>query len=181
MKRPGFDLISVKFDLGIDLGAWRRRQGRCGGREPHRGRLPGARLPHDLGGPPGTPDEDGAEPVEYLIPKGRHLSVQEGDRIEKGEFLLDGHPAPHDILAIKGVEKVVQLADAVAVIASGYWPALKGLRALSPKFGDAGKGAVTSATAAGDQGIAIGMLKYSVVEKGLPVTVEGRAPGRCGR
>ncbi len=50
--------------------------------------------------------EDDAEKVEYLIPKGRHLSVQEGDRIEKGEFLLDGHPAPHDILAIKGVEEL---------------------------------------------------------------------------
>src|SRR5680860_1395108 len=50
--------------------------------------------------------DDGQEPVEYLIPKGRHLSVQEGDRIEKGEFLLDGHPAPHDILAIKGVEEL---------------------------------------------------------------------------
>jgi DNA-directed RNA polymerase subunit beta' len=53
-----------------------------------------------------VPDEDGGEPVEYLIPKGRHLAVQEGDRIEKGEFLLDGHPAPHDILAIKGVEEL---------------------------------------------------------------------------
>jgi DNA-directed RNA polymerase subunit beta' len=52
-----------------------------------------------------TPD-DGGEPVEYLIPKGRHLAVQDGDRIEKGEFLLDGHPAPHDILAIKGVEEL---------------------------------------------------------------------------
>ncbi|MET0842044.1 MAG: DNA-directed RNA polymerase subunit beta', partial [Methyloceanibacter sp.] len=50
--------------------------------------------------------EDDKEPVEYLIPKGRHLAVQEGDRIEKGEFLLDGHPAPHDILAIKGVEEL---------------------------------------------------------------------------
>ncbi|MGZ3392479.1 MAG: DNA-directed RNA polymerase subunit beta', partial [Isosphaeraceae bacterium] len=50
--------------------------------------------------------DDGQEPVEYLIPKGRHLAVQEGDRIEKGEFLLDGHPAPHDILAIKGVEEL---------------------------------------------------------------------------
>ncbi len=52
------------------------------------------------------PDDDKAEPSEYLIPKGRHLAVQEGDRIEKGEFLLDGHPAPHDILAIKGVEEL---------------------------------------------------------------------------
>ncbi|ODA68297.1 DNA-directed RNA polymerase subunit beta' [Methyloligella halotolerans] len=53
-----------------------------------------------------TPDEDGMDPVEFLIPKGRHLSVQDGDRIEKGEYLLDGHPAPHDILAIKGVEEL---------------------------------------------------------------------------
>ncbi|MGB3020789.1 MAG: DNA-directed RNA polymerase subunit beta', partial [Methyloceanibacter sp.] len=50
--------------------------------------------------------DDGEEPVEFLIPKGRHLAVQEGDRIEKGEYLLDGHPAPHDILAIKGVEEL---------------------------------------------------------------------------
>ncbi|MEC9369596.1 MAG: DNA-directed RNA polymerase subunit beta', partial [Pseudomonadota bacterium] len=52
------------------------------------------------------PEDGSQDPVEYLIPKGRHLSVQEGDRIEKGEFLLDGHPAPHDILAIKGVEEL---------------------------------------------------------------------------
>ncbi len=51
-----------------------------------------------------VPDSDKEESAEYLILKGRHLSVQEGDRIEKGEYLLDGHPAPHDILAIKGVE-----------------------------------------------------------------------------
>jgi len=53
-----------------------------------------------------TPDDESMEPVEFLIPKGRHLTVQEGDRIEKGEYLLDGHPAPHDILAIKGVEEL---------------------------------------------------------------------------
>ncbi len=32
--------------------------------------------------------------------------MQEGDRIEKGEYILDGNPAPHDILAIKGVEEL---------------------------------------------------------------------------
>jgi DNA-directed RNA polymerase subunit beta' len=41
-----------------------------------------------------------------MIPKGKHLPVQEGDYIEKGEYLLDGNPAPHDILAIKGVEEL---------------------------------------------------------------------------
>jgi DNA-directed RNA polymerase subunit beta' len=52
------------------------------------------------------PDDESLEPVEYLIPKGKHLAVQEGDRVEKGDFILDGHPAPHDILAIKGVEEL---------------------------------------------------------------------------
>jgi DNA-directed RNA polymerase subunit beta' len=51
-------------------------------------------------------DDEAIDPIEYLIPKGKHLSVQEGDRIEKGEFIMDGNPAPHDILAIKGVEEL---------------------------------------------------------------------------
>uniref|UniRef100_UPI0028A59C47 DNA-directed RNA polymerase subunit beta' n=1 Tax=Agrobacterium sp. TaxID=361 RepID=UPI0028A59C47 len=50
------------------------------------------------------PAEDGVEPVEYLIPKGKPFHLQEGDYIEKGDYILDGNPAPHDILAIKGVE-----------------------------------------------------------------------------
>jgi DNA-directed RNA polymerase subunit beta' len=50
------------------------------------------------------PAEDGVEPVEYLIPKGKPFHLQDGDYIEKGDYILDGNPAPHDILAIKGVE-----------------------------------------------------------------------------
>jgi DNA-directed RNA polymerase subunit beta' len=50
-----------------------------------------------------VPDDEAMEKVEYLVPKGKHLTVQEGDYIQKGEYLLDGHPAPHDILAILGV------------------------------------------------------------------------------
>ncbi len=52
------------------------------------------------------PEDDTLEPSVYLIPKGKHLPVQEGDFIEKGEYILDGNPAPHDILAIKGVEEL---------------------------------------------------------------------------
>ena len=51
-----------------------------------------------------VPDGENSEPVEYLLPKGRHLSVQEGDYVEKGDILIDGNPAPHDILRILGVE-----------------------------------------------------------------------------
>jgi len=52
------------------------------------------------------PDSDKEEPAEYLIARGKSLAVQQGDRVEKGEFIYDGHPAPHDILAIKGVEEL---------------------------------------------------------------------------
>jgi DNA-directed RNA polymerase subunit beta' len=47
--------------------------------------------------------EDG-DPMEYLIPKGKHISVQEGDYVRKGDPLMDGNPVPHDILKVLGVE-----------------------------------------------------------------------------
>ena len=53
-----------------------------------------------------VPHEEGAEPVEYLIPKGKHIHLQDGDIVEKGDYIVDGNPAPHDILAIKGVEEL---------------------------------------------------------------------------
>ncbi len=44
------------------------------------------------------------EPKEYLIPKGRHLAVHEGDFVRKGDPILDGALVPHDILDVLGVE-----------------------------------------------------------------------------
>jgi DNA-directed RNA polymerase subunit beta' len=52
------------------------------------------------------PDDEAAEPVEYLIPRGKSLAVQPGDHLERGDYIYDGNPAPHDILAIKGVEEL---------------------------------------------------------------------------
>jgi DNA-directed RNA polymerase subunit beta' len=49
---------------------------------------------------------DGGESSEYLIPKGKHISVQEGDYVEKGDLLIDGNRVPHDILRILGVEEL---------------------------------------------------------------------------
>jgi DNA-directed RNA polymerase subunit beta' len=49
---------------------------------------------------------DGSDPVEHLIPKGKHIHLQDGDVVEVGDYILDGNPAPHDILAIKGVEEL---------------------------------------------------------------------------
>ncbi|HET7505619.1 MAG TPA: DNA-directed RNA polymerase subunit beta', partial [Kofleriaceae bacterium] len=42
------------------------------------------------------------DPSEYLIPKGKHLSVREGDRVRAGEALMDGPANPHDILKVLG-------------------------------------------------------------------------------
>ncbi|WOI56494.1 DNA-directed RNA polymerase subunit beta' [Palleronia sp. LCG004] len=51
-----------------------------------------------------VPTDEGAEPIEYMVPKGKHIPVQEGDFIQKGDYIMDGNPAPHDILSILGVE-----------------------------------------------------------------------------
>ncbi|MDB9818744.1 DNA-directed RNA polymerase subunit beta' [Pelagibacterales bacterium] len=51
-----------------------------------------------------TPEDEHEEPKEYLIPKGKQVAYQEGEKIEKGDYLLDGNPDPHDILEILGIE-----------------------------------------------------------------------------
>jgi DNA-directed RNA polymerase subunit beta' len=51
-----------------------------------------------------VPDDKEEEPMEYMIPKGKHISVQEGDYVERGDALMDGNPVPHDILKVMGVE-----------------------------------------------------------------------------
>jgi len=54
------------------------------------------------------------EPKEYLIPKGKHISVREGDRIRAGEPLMDGSANPHDILSVLGVKELAKyLVDEV--------------------------------------------------------------------
>ena len=50
------------------------------------------------------PDAKDAEPVEFLLPKGKPVAVQEGDIVERGDALMDGNPVPHDILRVMGVE-----------------------------------------------------------------------------
>ena len=51
-----------------------------------------------------TPEDTTQEPIEYLVPKGRHLAVHEGDYVQKGDLLLEGNPVPHDILRVLGIE-----------------------------------------------------------------------------
>jgi len=50
---------------------------------------------------------DRGEPKEYLLSRGVHVSVQEGERVRAGEPLMDGPRNPHDILAVLG-EKELQ-------------------------------------------------------------------------
>lgn len=51
---------------------------------------------------------DNSEPVEYLIPKGKHVSVHEGDYVRKGDLLMDGNPVLQDILRVMGVEALAR-------------------------------------------------------------------------
>lgn len=51
-----------------------------------------------------VPEVEGMEQIDYLVPKTKHLVVQDGDLIKKGDYVMDGNPAPQDILAILGVE-----------------------------------------------------------------------------
>jgi len=49
-------------------------------------------------------NDETMEESEYLIPKGKHVSVQEGDFVRRGDPLVDGPRVPHDILKVLGVE-----------------------------------------------------------------------------
>ena len=54
------------------------------------------------------------EPIDYLIPKGKHVSVLEGDYVRAGEPLMDGSANPHDILRIRGIKELAKyLVDEV--------------------------------------------------------------------
>ena len=92
--------------------------------------------------------------IDVTMPDMRVATVMAAP-VRGGKLLsVDHGPA----MAIKGVEKVIALDDAVVVVASGYWPALKGVRALAPKFSDGGHGGISSASiyAAQAQQIAAG-------------------------
>ena len=55
-----------------------------------------------------VPSDKSKEAIDLLIPKGKMLTVQEGDYVRKGDMLLDGNPVPHDILRILGLEKLAE-------------------------------------------------------------------------
>jgi DNA-directed RNA polymerase subunit beta' len=58
------------------------------------------------------PDNADEPLFEFLVPKGKHLVVNEGDRVQKGDLLMDGQPVPHDILRVMGVEPLTKYLTA---------------------------------------------------------------------
>jgi len=59
-----------------------------------------------------TPDV--GDPLTYLIQRGKHLTVMEGDYVRSGEALMDGSADPHDILKVKGIKELAKyLVDEV--------------------------------------------------------------------
>ncbi len=78
--------------------------------------------------------------IDFTLPDMRIATIAaapvRGGKLES----VDEAPA----LAVKGVEKVVKLDDAVIVVAKGFWQAQKGLAALSPRFTDGGHAAVST-------------------------------------
>ena len=51
---------------------------------------------------------DGSEPIEYMLPKGKHVVVNEGDFVKRGDMLIDGNPVLQDILKVMGVEALAR-------------------------------------------------------------------------
>ncbi len=51
---------------------------------------------------------DIGEAREYTIPRGKHITVHDGERIRAGESLMDGSPNPHDILRVQGDKELAR-------------------------------------------------------------------------
>lgn len=80
--------------------------------------------------------------IDFTMP-GMRVATIAAAPVRGGKLVsVDEKPA----LAVAGVERVVKLDDAVIVVGKGYWQALKGLKALSPKFSDGGHGGVSTAS-----------------------------------
>jgi isoquinoline 1-oxidoreductase beta subunit len=80
--------------------------------------------------------------MDFSVPDMRVATIMAAP--VRGGKLTSVDTAP--ALAVKGVEKVIKLDDAVAVIGAGYWPVISGLRALAPQFSHGGNGSISTAS-----------------------------------
>ena len=110
--------------------------------------------------------------IDFTLPGMLHAAVDIAP--VQGGRLISVDPAPAK--ALPGVEAVVELEEAVAVVADSYWRARKALAALSPVYDDAGHGDVSSATifAAFDE--ALGDAPEMPDEAARVVTADYRVP-----
>lgn len=91
---------------------------------------------------PGKVDGTAQYGMDFTVPDMRVATIMAAP-VRGGKLTsVDEKPA----LAVKGVEKVIKLDNAVAVVGKGYWAALSGLRALSPQFSDGGNGGISTAS-----------------------------------
>ncbi len=51
---------------------------------------------------------NGTEPIEYMLPKGKHVVVNEGDFIKRGDMIIDGNPVLQDILKVMGMKALAK-------------------------------------------------------------------------
>ena len=110
--------------------------------------------------------------IDFALPGMLHAAVDIAP--VQGGRLISVDPAPAK--AMPGVEAVVELEEAVAVVADSFWRARKALAALSPVYDDAGHGDVSSATifAAFDE--ALGAAPEMPGEAAKVVTADYRVP-----
>ena len=55
-----------------------------------------------------NPEDDALAPVSYIVPKGRHVVISEGDYLRKGDMIIEGTPALQDILKVMGVHALTR-------------------------------------------------------------------------
>jgi isoquinoline 1-oxidoreductase subunit beta len=91
---------------------------------------------------PGKVDGSAKYGIDLKLPDMRVATIHASP--VHGGTLTSVDPAP--AMAVEGVERVIRLPNAVAVVGRGYWPALQGLRALRPVFADGGAATVTTAS-----------------------------------
>lgn len=109
-------------------------------KDPKDFKLIGAGIPRaDI---PAKVDGSAVYGIDFTLPDMRIATIAAAP--VRGGKLVSVDEAP--ALAVKGVEKVVKLDDAVIVVAKGYWPAAQGLAALSPQFSDGGNGGISTAS-----------------------------------
>ncbi len=110
--------------------------------------------------------------IDFTMPGMLHAAVDIAPVFGGKLVSVDTAPAEK----MPGVKKVVQLEDAVAVVADTYWQARNGLAALKPQFDDAGHGGVSSATIFAAFDTALGAAPTMPSGAAKVVTADYRVP-----